>query len=87
LAGLPALLATSALHAAYTQVLYTPAAGDAQYSWNSRYAGEGYDGVGALTVGVATSFYSGIPSDTQYTAGILMVPIASLRGGERFSRS
>ena len=69
----------------YTLTFYTPAAGDAQYEWNSRYAGEGYSGVGALTVGASSSFYAGVPSDTQYTAGIFMLPISALAGGELYS--
>ena len=70
---------------AYTLNLYTSAAGDAQYDWNSRYAGEGYSDIGALTVGASTSFYSGNPSDTQYKVGIFMLPISALAGGELYS--
>lgn len=69
----------------YTSTFYTPAAGDAQYSWNSRYAGDTYTGVGANTVGAGSTFYSGTPSDTQYTVGIFMLPISALAGGELYS--
>lgn len=65
--------------------LSTTSSGDAGYSWNSRYGGAGYTEVGALTVNASTSFYAGVPSDTQYTVGIIMVPIAPLTGGDLFS--
>ncbi len=65
--------------------LHTPAAGDAGYSWNSRYAGDAYEGVNALTLECSTSFYSGSPSDTQYAVGIFMIPISPLVSGTLFN--
>lgn len=73
---------TVALGQPYALNLYTPAAGDAEYSWNSRYGGDDYSGVGSLSLGASTFFYSGYPSDTQYTVGIFMIPISALAGGE-----
>lgn len=65
--------------------LSTTSSGDADYSWNSLYGGAGYTEVGALALNASTSFYSGVPSDTQYTVGIFMVPIAPLASGDLFS--
>ncbi len=65
--------------------LRTTPSGDANYSWNSRYGGAGYTEVGALAVNASTSFYAGVPSDTQYTVGIFMVPIAPIASGDLFS--
>lgn len=73
------------LHAQTTFYLYTPAAGDANYNWNSRYGGDAYSGVGGSTINSSTSFYAGVPSDTQYTVGIFMIPISQLAGGSLYS--
>lgn len=79
------LLGSVSLQAQTTFYLYTPTAGDANYEWNSRYSGEGYSGVGGSTINSSTSFYGGVPSDTQYTAGIFMIPISQLAGGSLYS--
>jgi hypothetical protein len=57
--------------------LYTPAAGDAQYSWNSKYGPNGYTTDGT-TMGVG--LYFGAPYGNDYTVSIFEIPIASLAG-------
>ncbi len=74
----------SALSAQSVMTLYTPASGDAGYTWNSRYAGEDYTDVGSNSISISRSFYSGFPSDTQHTVGIFMIPISPLAGGTLF---
>jgi hypothetical protein len=68
------------LSAQMTVTLTTAPAGDAQYEWNSRYGGDGYSGVGDNSVQASTSFYAGVPSDTQYTVGIFMIPLGPIAG-------
>jgi hypothetical protein len=57
--------------------LYTPADGDAQYAWNSKYGPYGYT-TGGTTMGVG--LYMGAPYGNDYTVSIFEIPIASLAG-------
>lgn len=59
--------------------LVTPASGDAQYSWNSRYGPYGYE-VGGTAIGVGLQMGGQYGND--YTIGIIEVPIAPLAGHE-----
>jgi hypothetical protein len=76
------LLGVGALQGQSVIYLHTPSVGDANYAWNSRYGGDGYTGVGDDTIEANRSFYSGVPSDTQFTVGIFMIPLAPLSGGD-----
>lgn len=57
--------------------LYTPTAGDATYSWNSKYGPYGY-GTDATAIGVGLGFGGSYGND--YTVSIFEVPIAALAG-------
>ena len=57
--------------------LYTPASGDATYSWNSKSGPIGYD-VGETSAGIYLYFGGGYGND--HTIAIFEVPIASLVG-------
>lgn len=60
-----------------TITLYTPAAGDATYAWNSKYGPYGY-GAGATSMGVG--LYMGAPYGNDYTVSIFEIPLAALAG-------
>lgn len=60
-----------------TVTLYTPAAGDATYAWNSKYGPYGYT-VGENTLGIY--LYFGPPYGNDHTVSIFEVPIAALAG-------
>jgi hypothetical protein len=75
-AAIVAMLAISVTaQAAIT--LYTPAAGDATYAWNSKYGAYGY-GTGGNEMGVG--LYFGAPYGNDYTISIFEIPIAELAG-------
>ncbi len=57
--------------------LYTQAAGDAQYAWNSKYGPYGYT-TGTNTIGVGLSMGGSYGND--YTVSIFMIPLADLKG-------
>ncbi|MBN2581834.1 MAG: PEP-CTERM sorting domain-containing protein [Planctomycetes bacterium] len=57
--------------------LTTPTAGDATYSWNSKYGPYGY-GVGGTEMGVGLSMGGSYGND--YTVSIFEIPIAALMG-------
>lgn len=73
--SLSLLMVTSISLASMT--LYTPAAGDATYAWNSKYGPYGY-GPGNNTMGVG--LYMGAPYGNDYTVSIFEIPIAALAG-------
>jgi hypothetical protein len=72
-----AALLTSAIAPAAELTLWTPAAGDGSYAWNSKYGPYGYT-QGALEMGVG--LYFGAPYGNDYTVSIFMVPLAPLAG-------
>lgn len=74
--------AGTSLAQVYEHHLAVATNGHAEFSWNSRYGGDAYGNVNGATLRCYTSFYSGVPSDTEYTVGIFMIPLASLAGGE-----
>jgi len=69
------LLISISAQAAIT--LYTPAAGDATYAWNSKYGPYGY-GTGENAMGVG--LYFGAPYGNDYTVSIFEIPIVALAG-------
>lgn len=72
------VMATVPLQAQYSVTLTTAPAGDATYSWNSKYGPWGYGAGGdSLDVGLAMGGTYG----NDYTVGIFMVPIAALTPG------
>lgn len=68
-------LMTICVTAQATVTLYTPFAGDATYSWNTKYGPYGYT-AGGTEMGV--SLYMGAPYGNDYTVSIFMIPIATL---------
>lgn len=60
-----------------TITLYTPAAGDATYAWNSKYGPSGYS-AGATEMGV--SLQMGGQYGNDYTVSIFEIPISALIG-------
>lgn len=78
------LLASAAAQAANTITLFTSAAGDATYAWNSKYGTNSY-GQGGDSLGVGLQMNPGYGND--YTVGIVEIPIALLQGGSLLSAS
>jgi hypothetical protein len=76
LLALVALLAP-VLVAAAEVTLWTPAAGDGSYAWNTKYGPYGYT-LGAPDMGVG--LYFGAPYGNDHTVSIFMVPLAPLAG-------
>ncbi|HAL44701.1 MAG: hypothetical protein A2Y12_05100 [Planctomycetes bacterium GWF2_42_9] len=71
-----ALLALSSVASAV--VLYTPAAGDVSFSWNSKYSSYDSYEIGKNTMGIYLSFGGTWGNDR--TVAIFEIPIASLAG-------
>ena len=72
-----ALLSMGAVASAAVSTLYTPPAGDATYSWNTKYGPSGY-GVGDQTMDV--NLYFGAPYGNDYRVSIFEIPISTLAG-------
>lgn len=75
------LLAISAAAQA-TITLYTPAAGDATYAWNTKYGPWGYT-AGDTEVGISLAFGGTYGND--HTVSIFEIPIAALAGKDVLS--
>jgi hypothetical protein len=71
------LLICGSISLGSTITLYTPAAGDATYSWNSKYGPSGY-GTGTNEIGIY--LYFGAPYGNDHTISIFEIPISALAG-------